>query len=748
MQNKKTAKKSPEKNIERIVDETLTILEKIGEIPQMSDSSFDDFQKTCMRIPEQMSQGCLKIAVVGVIKSGKSTFVNSLIGKELVKRGAGVITSITTRIRKGAKNQAGLHFKSWDDVNAQLRNALILFPKSELPDCMPGDMPNYMSDIIGSFDIRRKNDRQYLKKVYQSLMDTFPVTQEGISPQALLIGHALKGFDSCKDLVQADQSVINFKGKEFDKHKTFTSDANKAFYIKDACLDVYGKTIDKNVELADCQGADSTDPAQFAHILDYLESSNLIIYCISSRIGLRQSDIVFLKRIKNLGLLDNILFINNCDLTEHENLDDLIKIEDSIHDSLQFLKIQPKIYSFSSLYNLFYKLESKLSKKNLNRLKFWREEKKMIEYCDLKTHEFNLIFNDSIEKNKDILLNSNHLHRIGIIISHLEKHTDIFLDLLSSDKSKEVKALETIDKMNQNASRLKSIVANSIAGAVSGLNDEIELNLKDVFAYDNLSILSDTRDFIKKLPIDVEKYRSVTDKSGFNQILYLIFQDFKQKFALCCIENIKPRIKQMVKVQENRILSYFQSLFDSYQIDLLKSDQFSQFEDALSLEQYQKDFIESIDIKNIKQILGLQIPEIIFEAKYTPRIKANVLTLFGLETLSEFLSAFFDKKSVSFSPGLKKAVVKIKNENQRFLKRQFAQYHLTLQTNYFLPLIEASTRDFEEKIDERFNRYNSFKNEMSHLFSLKYSEKKDQKSKIFVIKQQIQRVAEDIKSCS
>jgi len=519
MPNKNTPPNFQKKDIVKIVDDTLTIIQKIEKIPQTCDISFDDFKKTCTRIPEQMSQGYLKIAVVGAIKSGKSTLVNSLVGKELVERGAGVVTSITTRIRKGPKNQASLYFKSWDDVNGQLRNMLILFPKSESPAGMAVGMPNDMpDDMISSFDIRRKNDRQYLSQVYQNLMETFPVTQDGISPQAVLIGHALKGFDACKDLVQPDQSVVHFSGREFDKHKIFTSDANRAFFVQDACLDVYGKTIDKNIEIADCQGADSTDPSQLSQIIDYLESSNLIIYCISSRIGLRQSDVIFLKKIKNLGLLDNILFVNNCDLTEHENLDDLIKIEDSIHDSLQFLKIQPKIYSFSSLYNLFCKRESKLSKKNLTRLKLWREEKKMIEYCDIKTHEFNLVFNDSIERNKDILLYSNPLHRIGIIISHLEKQTDIFLDLLSSDKTKEKKALETIDKMHQNASRLKSIVNNSIHGAVSGLNEEIKSNLKDVFVHDSLSILRDTQDFIKTLPIDVEKYRSVCRPKRVNAL--------------------------------------------------------------------------------------------------------------------------------------------------------------------------------------------------------------------------------------
>ncbi len=65
--------------------------------------------------------------------------------------------------------------------------------------------------------------------------------QNGIQPETLLIQHALQGFDACKQLVQSDETCIGFESKEFDKHKVFTSDPDRAFYIKDVCLEVYGK---------------------------------------------------------------------------------------------------------------------------------------------------------------------------------------------------------------------------------------------------------------------------------------------------------------------------------------------------------------------------------------------------------------------------------------------------------------------------------------------------------------------------
>ncbi|WP_457551032.1 dynamin family protein [Desulfobacula sp.] len=733
-----TLKPIPLNSIEKIINDTLILLQLAEDIPQMSDSTFKVYQATCQKMPGYIREGRLKIAVVGVIKSGKSTFVNSLVGKELVKRGAGVITAITTRIRKGKKNQARIYFKSWDNINFQLQNALQLFP-----DDGSGN------EILADFDIRRENDRKYLKKAYKRLIHDFPDITNEIRPEILMINHALQGFEVCKDLVQADETILCFKSKEFGKHKVYTSDPNMAFYIKDVCLDIFGNVMDPHIEIADCQGADSTDPAQLSQVLTYLESSNLIVYCISSRIGLRQSDVAFLNQIKNLGLLDNVLFINNCDFTEHENLEDLIKIEKSIQDSLEFLEIHPQIFSFSSLYNLFLKRESKLNKKELSRLQFWQEEKKMVQYSDLKTQKFNLLFEQMMDENQHELLISNHLKRLGIILGQLDRRADIFLDLLSSDKKKEETAIETLNNLHHNASRLESIVTNSIQGAVDGLEDEIIFNLNKAFVRDDKDILKNAQINIKRTRIDVEKYKLVTKESGFNQILYLMFQEFKRKLDLYVIEEVNPQLKRFVQTQEKRIISYFQSLFDSYKVDLLKDDQYSQIKAGLKFSDPQSDCIDSVDLDKIKKILGLQLPPKIFDARYTTRIKTGVFTDFGLQSISQIVSTLLNRKSgFSFSPPLKKAAVKIKKENRKIIKGQFEDFHMNLRTTYFLPLIKACTRDFKEKINERFNQYQSFEEEMGSVLSLKQAEKKDQKNKVHAIKKQTQSLSQDIATFS
>jgi ATPase subunit of ABC transporter with duplicated ATPase domains len=119
-------------------------------IPSMSDYSFGEWEKTCEHLPRQFAEDTIRVAIVGPIKSGKSTFLNSIFKGEYVKRGAGVITSIVTRVRKAQHLQAKLYFKSWSEINAEMEQAMVLFPSMK-----------WRSDDT-KIDIRQEKDRQQL----------------------------------------------------------------------------------------------------------------------------------------------------------------------------------------------------------------------------------------------------------------------------------------------------------------------------------------------------------------------------------------------------------------------------------------------------------------------------------------------------------------------------------------------------------------------------------------------------------
>ena len=280
-------------------------------IPGMADYIFGEWEKTCKHLPRQLAEDTVRVAIVGPIKSGKSTFLNSVFKDEYVKRGAGVITSIVTRVRKGEQLQAKLFFKSWSEVNAEVERALVLFPSL-----------NWRSENA-AIDIRQENDRNELKRALSELSADRLITQSSRNINSVILSSYLKGYDTVNSLLTTENAVRLYEGDRFAEHRAFVGNETLAVYLKDVLLEISSGSMESNIEIADCQGSDSSNPLHLALIQDYLLLTHQIIYVVSSRTGLREADIRFLSMIKNMGILENIVFVVNFDFSEHESIDDL-----------------------------------------------------------------------------------------------------------------------------------------------------------------------------------------------------------------------------------------------------------------------------------------------------------------------------------------------------------------------------------------------------------------------------------------
>jgi hypothetical protein len=354
------------------VNESLAkILSGVQERSDITDSRFKEWHSACSDIHRQIEEDIVRVAVIGTIKSGKSTFTNSLFQGDYLKRGAGVITSIVTRIRNGKKLKAVIFFKSWDEVNADIDQALIMLPTWEKP---ADDKP---------FDIRREKDRQYLRWALDGLSNDLLITDGARNTSSVMLSLYLSGYEQVSEMVSADSTTFEFKGEKFVEHQEFVGDDAMAVYLKDIELVINDDNIDRSIEIADCQGSDSPNPMHLAMIQEYLLKTHFIIYVISSRTGLREADIKFLSIIKKMGILDNILFVVNIDFNEHESLEELNKLIDKIREELTLIKPEPLIYTLSALFNLFRAQSVSLSKRDNLRLSQWMAEEDFVKMISL-----------------------------------------------------------------------------------------------------------------------------------------------------------------------------------------------------------------------------------------------------------------------------------------------------------------------------------------------------------------------------
>ena len=295
-----------------LTQEFAALIERAGATNGLAEASLGKSLASCNTIKRQLNEETIRVAVVGPIKSGKSSFANSILGGDYLKRGAGVVTSFVTRVHFGDTLKAELQFKTWDEINEDIEHALVLFPSLDW----------HVQE--GGFDIRQDDERDALRRAMESLNPEQLLSRNTRNANSVLLSSYLKGYERVRDILSSTHETICYASDRFAEHRDFAGDDALAVYLKDIRLEICSPHLQRHVELADCQGSDSPNPLHLAMIQDYLLQTHLLVYVISSRTGLRRADIRFLSIIKKMGIIDNMLFILNADFSEHDSLEDRI----------------------------------------------------------------------------------------------------------------------------------------------------------------------------------------------------------------------------------------------------------------------------------------------------------------------------------------------------------------------------------------------------------------------------------------
>ncbi|MBF0201620.1 MAG: dynamin family protein [Desulfamplus sp.] len=750
--------KDNENNIRRVEEISrglANVFEGMGTIPGMYDIRMEKSEALCRAIPEQIASGIVRIAVVGVIKSGKTTFVNSMLGSDMLKRGAGLATSIVTRVRKGEGPRARIMFKSWDEINREIAEALMFLPDMKLPG--PPDLEN---NETSTFDLRRKRDRELLKAAALGLHSSLSVTEKGIRPESLIISQAVEGYDAVKDYVQADPAVATFGPGEFERHRDFTGNAANALFVRDVLLEIPGDSaISSHAEMADCQGSDSTVPSHTLHIQEYLNFANLLIYIISSRTGLREADLRFLNQIRSMGLLDNVIFVVNADIGEHENLAELRELEKSIAQGVGYFVENPRIHTFPALLSLFEDTLSSLTARDGARLSQWKREREIFEYCRTRGSDFKSDLDDLIERNYRNVILKNHVHRLKTLSIDAKRRSRVFKELLSSDIERARDTVKRLHELQAGSKQFEARMDESVENTVKRLKKSISRAIHKFFDPYADGHAMEARRFILNYHIYDDKYDKVAVESGFANALYNMFQDFRVAVDRFIATGFAPGAAGFIRIQEKAMEDAFQnidSLLPQENPDICNINSWYYFKESYFKESYSKEsyFKESgtgvqkhektspleintvpdisgtgvnlherrpatpdhgnnvsistvkdreklspLDINAVKRILGVEAPTILFSCSYGSGIKADALARLCFYTamgaLGKVLNLFTKPANAT---SLKEASKKIRRDALLSLGAFLKNYGHRLEKDYFDPLIEAVARDSKEKI--------------------------------------------------
>ncbi len=717
------------------------LLQKSQSVLGSSTSALTQWSRTCGNIERDLLDHIIRVAVVGAIKSGKSTLINALLGDDYLKRGAGVVTSIVTRIRKGERLRARLFLKSWDEVNQEIEEALVLFPaeQRQVPD--------------RRFDIRKSADRQHLTEALGELDRELRIAQDQLNANSVLLSSYLKGYEQIKDLIKAESVTQVFDERHFGAHRDFVGDDALAVYLKDIELEITGDRMGANVEIADCQGSDSPNPLHMAMIQDYLLKAHLVIYVISSRTGVRQADIRFLSMIRRMGIGGNMLFVCNFDFNEHDTLDALKALADRIREEIAILIPDPLLFTFSALYHLFASNAPNLPEKDNDRLEQWRRAVDLVEFSASETRRLEIVLEGKLNRERSALLLQNQLERLDVICSGLQQWIRMNRDLLGRDAGEAQRMAERVKQHQDYVTQVQSMIQSTLDGATQKIKNELKKSVDRFFDYYNGPVLKKTVEFVRSYSVDLSRYQDQLASAGFSHSLYSVFQEYKQAVDNFMAEKINPEIIGFIARQETRLKDYFQSVGAPYEgmvrEALERYDRLlEQFGFAGAQERWTINL--SPDIAALKQRADLALRPASSVLRYSANIRTQAILRFGAYSIVRAVRKLLKKAVVNDKEeefkALKAGIRRMKQETERSVLAHFKDYQENIKFQNLLRLTDIVGARLYALLLENFQGYSSDLNQIMNAIAGERSAKEHMDGTLIAIEREIAALKEKTQS--
>ena len=720
--------------------ELFSLLLDLKAISGFSEDAVSQWEKSYRQLLFQLTSEKLRMAVVGPIKSGKSTFLNALLNDDYLNRGAGVITSIVTRIRFGEKLKGILHLKGWEEINEEISQAMIL-----LPNMKP--MDNH-----AKFDIQTTQSRKYLQEVLNRLNPEQFFNQGIRDTNTVLLNCFLKGYDDIHPIHNSDSRMIEYSAENFKEHRRFVGNDALSVYLKDVLLEINTSELDNDVELADCQGSDSSNPLHMAMIQDYLQWIHLTIYVISSRIGLRQADIRFLSMIRKMGIIENVIFVVNCDISEHETIEDLNRIVQTIKEELVSFHPNPEIYVFSALYELFKSIQNTLPEIDELRLKQWQFQAEIVEYTHQQFVQFKAGLNQKLSDKRAVLMLKNPIERFGVILSAITDAVGIHSEILSRDEESAHQFIETMSKQVQQIHQIQTMVQSTLSGATSRLKGTMSTDVHNFFDTQSGAAFRFLIDFIRNYSVDLHKYLTDIEETGFLNTLYRVYQEFKQAVETAVTEKVNPEIFRFVRKTEAGIFDDLKNIAESYtdivdnvlEMALQTLAQLGVSNDAVS----QHSQIQGLDLESVKKINNLTPPALVPLTRYSAIVKTEAVVHYGIHNLANMASRLVSKRSKSShrnaEKALQKGVERMKRLAETSIREQSKNYRENLKFHYLFKLVDAASQQLSNVLLDRFKGYMTDLTTMRKLIETHHDDKHQTIQQLGDIRIKIHRIEKQI----
>lgn len=638
-------------------------------------------------IGESLQDPLLKIAVVGSVKSGKSTLINAMLGQDLLRRGAGIITAFITRIATSGTPGGWVELKPWAQINEEINASLRMLPVF----AHEGDEPE-------GLDIRKPEDRERIGFWLDKMKFEWLQTRGNIDPHFMFLDSCLRGFSLIEEEIGEETGRSAFDAADLQRHQLYVGDERRAAWVRDIEIHHPVPWLGDRIELADCQGSDSPNPAHFELLQKYLLGAHFIIYVIGSRTGLREADFKLLDLLKALKVFPQTLFVLNLDLDLHGDIEDLEKIQERVRSELAWVAPDPHLFAFSALYQLLKHFGNGPSKFEDRHLKLWKESKVIVKSTEAGFAAFKKDLEDQIRSKRAQVLLGFGLSRLDMVASNV-------LDSVQMSRSVLEKSAEAIrDKGEQIRTRRLSLQAalENLSETVSGLNQSLkrEMGARIEGCFDPAKgwIVREAIETINHHTSGPGCRGEISDYAGLIREYYVFYLDFRREITRRLTESVNLRIMEFAKNEEifiqdriressRALWSFFDAALADYRQGVLGAD-----EQPKRPENY---MAGEPDFSNVPP------PPPFSSFLERDSLARGILFLkFGLNSFAAILSGIKSKMRNSILPGtedkpaaklFEKAMRHARAETKAELLRAFAHFRQDLKSAYLFRLVDEGS---------------------------------------------------------
>jgi hypothetical protein len=686
-------KKKMQQRVE-ILRETIEGLEQLDLVENVAVSRWTEHLR---QVEASLEDSMLRIAVVGSVKSGKSTLINALLGRDLLKRGAGIITAFITRVRTNGAPGGWVELKPWSQILDELNGTLQMLPILQ---------EDRAEDLF--VDIRRGEDRERLKTLAERMRTEWQQVQGQLDPNFILLNGYLDGYAGLHANMGETVNRLIFDEHTLGQHQLYVGNEGQAAYVRDMEIHYPVSWLGEKIEIADCQGNDSPNPLHFALLQQYLLGCHFIFYVINSRTGLREADFKLLDFIKTLRMFPHTLFVLNTDLDAHPDQEDLDRLIERVRTELSWVAPNPQLYAFSALYHLADQLGEALPERERRRLELWREDQSLAErteagFSSVREHLVRRIANQRVR----VVLGSG-LSRLNLVAGSILDTSRVqkrFMDQNLGSLKKSTGLLKRKQKAFQDILRT---LENAIAGIRESLRCELDEVVERFFDLRDGPIIKETLAMVENYPVDSRYHKDLGDYRQLLRQLHLFYLEFRQSLSRYLVEKVNLRMIEFAKEEEaflqerlsqssHAFWSLFATALDDYRRDMA---------------QYRIVLRTAVEIKECDWSFMEDITPPSFSA-FVDRgaVGRGVLLMkFGIGRFTRFLTRLKDRVGkrdmlAEMEPRgdetIQEAISLVKSETKSELLYAFADYRKSFKLGYLYRMLDEGSRHLLEEFRTR-----------------------------------------------